>query len=109
MNLVACVSSTNKLPTQNSLALSSQSAAFRDPNLLRSQLEPWPTSTLRRRIVSDFHGESLDESVPRRQVMRTLLELYEKEVSERASEPCDRRIECEVTNNPLGRSRRDRL
>jgi hypothetical protein len=33
------------------------SAATRDPNLLRSQLEPWGTVNLRRRLVRDF-GEA---------------------------------------------------
>jgi len=33
------------------------SAAERDPTLLRSQLEPWPTTALRRRLVADFGEE----------------------------------------------------
>ena len=53
-----------------------ESAAERDPSLLRSQLEPWPTSALRRRIVSDFHGPFLCETTTTRaEVMKNLLEL----------------------------------
>ena len=60
------------------------SSADRDPSLLRSQLEPWSTSALRRRIVSDFHGPFLCESkTTRNDVMVELLRLYEKEGAER--------------------------
>jgi hypothetical protein len=60
------------------------SSADRDPTLLRSQLEPWSTSALRRRIVADFHGPFLCESeTTRNDVMVELLRLYEKEGAER--------------------------
>ena len=52
------------------------SAADRDPHLLRSQLEPWTTSALRRRIVGDFGGSVLPDDVGRPGVMEELLRLY---------------------------------
>jgi len=56
------------------------SAAERDPELLRSQLEPWPTTALRRRLVADFGEEpSSPETVTRAKVMGRLLELYAEE------------------------------
>ena len=61
------------------------SAAERDPSLLRSQLEPWPTTALRRRLVADFGEEpSSPETFTRADVMDRLLDLYEKEENDRA-------------------------
>ena len=64
------------------------SPAVRDATLLRSQLEPWSTMALRRRLVADFgekrteDGRSwADEDVSRGQVMNRLLNLYQEEVS----------------------------
>lgn len=60
------------------------SAAERDPSLLRSQLEPWPTTALRRRLVADFGEEpSSPETFTRVDVMDRLLDLYEKEENDR--------------------------
>lgn len=57
-----------------------ESAADRDPRLLRSQLEPWGTSALRRRLIADFGMEPGDpDEVPRGDVMRILLEHYAEE------------------------------
>jgi hypothetical protein len=53
-----------------------QAAADRDANLLRSQLEPWNTAVLRRRIVADFGCDVLGEEVGRGGVMKKLLDLY---------------------------------
>ncbi len=36
------------------------SASVRNPNLLRSQLEPWGTVQLRRRLMRDFGREATD-------------------------------------------------
>jgi hypothetical protein len=59
-------------------------AAERDPSLLRSQLEPWPTTALRRRLVADFGEEpSSPITFPRRDVMDRLLELYGEEGNKR--------------------------
>ena len=60
------------------------SAAERDPSLLRSQLETWPTTALRRRLVADFGEEpSSPETFTRADVMDRLLDLYNKEENER--------------------------
>lgn len=57
-----------------------ESAADRDATLLRSQLEPYSTTALRRRLVADFGDPVLPpERYPRAQVMSRLLELYEEE------------------------------
>jgi hypothetical protein len=55
-----------------------ESPAVRDANLLQSQLEPWPTSNLRKRLVEDF-GESYLEMDPldRKSLMDLLLQHYE--------------------------------
>jgi hypothetical protein len=56
------------------------SAAERDPSLLRSQLEPWTTTSLRRRLVADFGDKaSSPEQFSRADIMDRLLELYEEE------------------------------
>ena len=56
------------------------SAADRDPTLLRSQLEPLGTVSLRRRLVQDFGQEPTDpEEVDRAEVMQRLLACYHKE------------------------------
>jgi len=71
------------------------SAAVRDPGLLRSQLECWSTTALRRRLVADF-GEvpTNPSSVSRGTVMEKLLALYAKEEQEqeiqRHCQPQDR-------------------
>eukprot|EP00548_Thalassiothrix_antarctica_P012445 CAMPEP_0194155064 /NCGR_PEP_ID=MMETSP0152-20130528/63064_1 /TAXON_ID=1049557 /ORGANISM="Thalassiothrix antarctica, Strain L6-D1" /LENGTH=120 /DNA_ID=CAMNT_0038861629 /DNA_START=3 /DNA_END=362 /DNA_ORIENTATION=- len=56
-----------------------ESPAVRDPTLLRSQLECWSTTKLRRRLVSDFGQEPLPENCGRGVVMDQLLTLYAKE------------------------------
>eukprot|EP00984_Skeletonema_dohrnii_P000519 scaffold169_cov122-Skeletonema_dohrnii-CCMP3373.AAC.7 len=65
-----------------------ESPAVRDATLLRSQLEPWSTMALRRRLVADFgekrtnDGRSwADDDVSRGQVMDQLLRLYQEEAS----------------------------
>jgi hypothetical protein len=56
------------------------SAAVRDALLLRSQLEPWGTFALRRRLVSDFGESPTDPAVVgRAEVMRRLLGRYRDE------------------------------
>lgn len=63
-----------------------ESPAVRDAKLLRSQLEPWSTNALRRRLVADF-GEMLtedgrswaDAAVLRGNVMNRLLSMYQEE------------------------------
>ena len=56
------------------------SAAERDATLLRSQLEPWSTTALRRRLVADFGDEiSPPDTVPRATVMERLLAKYAEE------------------------------
>mmetsp|Transcript_25487 Transcript_25487/g.48637 ORF Transcript_25487/g.48637 Transcript_25487/m.48637 type:complete len:564 (-) Transcript_25487:118-1809(-) len=56
------------------------SAAHRDPTLLRSQLEPWGTVNLRRRLVRDFGMEPTDPKVvDRAGVMYLLLRCYYEE------------------------------
>lgn len=60
------------------------SAAERDPLLLRSQLEPWSTTALRRRLVADFGQKVLPpETYNRAQVMERLLAAYQEEANER--------------------------
>jgi hypothetical protein len=56
-----------------------ESPAVRDPALLRSQLECWSTTKLRRRLVADFGQEPLPENCGRSVVMDQLLTLYAKE------------------------------
>jgi hypothetical protein len=56
-----------------------ESAAVRDPTLLRSQLECWSTTKLRRRLVADFGQEPLSENCGRSQVMDELLSAYAQE------------------------------
>jgi hypothetical protein len=56
------------------------SAAERNEHLLRSQLEPWGTVHLRRRLVEDFGQEPTDpEVIDRAGVMERLLKCYEEE------------------------------
>ena len=56
------------------------SASERDPKLLRSQLEPWGTLQLRRRLVQDFNQIPTDATeVDRAGVMARLLDCYKKE------------------------------
>ncbi|KAL7532208.1 hypothetical protein ACHAXR_004489, partial [Thalassiosira sp. AJA248-18] len=56
------------------------SAAQRNPNLLRSQLEPWGTVNLRRRLVRDFGQEPTHPAlVDRAGVMERLLRCYQNE------------------------------
>ncbi len=56
------------------------SAAERDAHLLRSQLEPWGTVNLRRRLVQDFGQLPTDAAeVDRAGVMQRLLKCYERE------------------------------
>ena len=56
------------------------SAAGRDPVLLRSQLEPHSTVELRRRLVRDFGCRPLDPAeADRGEVMHMLLECYNRE------------------------------
>ena len=55
------------------------SPAERDPTLLRSQLEPWPTFVLRQRLVSEFGEAPTDpETFPRAAVMARLLHCYDQ-------------------------------
>ncbi|CAJ1964267.1 unnamed protein product [Cylindrotheca closterium] len=58
--------------------LDGDSPAVRDATLLRSQLEPWPTSTLRTRLVESF-GESYGDldGLARGHIMERLLKHYE--------------------------------
>jgi hypothetical protein len=62
------------------------SAAQRNPVLLRSQLEPWGTVQLRRRLVRDFGMPPSDpEDTGRSEVMETLLDCYLKEGLKKSS------------------------
>ena len=59
-------------------------ASMRDASLLRSQLEPWGTTDLRRRLTADFGCELQPDEVTgepagRPMVMETLLRAYNKE------------------------------
>ncbi len=57
-----------------------ESAAVRNPALLRSQLEPWGTVNLRRRLVMDFGQEPTHPKlVDRAGVMNKLLQCYKDE------------------------------
>ena len=57
-----------------------ESAAVRNPVLLRSQLEPWGTVNLRRRLVRDFGQEPTHPKfVDRAGVMEQLLQCYKDE------------------------------
>jgi hypothetical protein len=56
-----------------------ETAADRDATLLRSQLEPLSTPTLRRRLAQTFGTPTDPESVDRAQVMTMLLDCYAKE------------------------------
>lgn len=62
-------------------AVVGESPAERDATLLRSQLEPWPTTALRRRLVADFGDEISPLDVPRSDVMGRLLMFYAQEGS----------------------------
>jgi hypothetical protein len=55
------------------------SPACRDATLLRSRLEPWPTASLRNRLVTKF-GEThtLLDPMGRAQILKRLLEHYDK-------------------------------
>jgi len=72
--------------------------AVRDATLLRSQLEPWSTMALRRRLVSDFGQEFTpdgkswaDEDITRGQVMNRLLACYQEEAKDEQNQPnCNR-------------------
>jgi hypothetical protein len=65
---------------QDSFMYVGSSAAVRNPDLLRSQLEPWGTVALRRRLVQDFGHEPTDPSlVNRAKVMNQLLRCYHNE------------------------------
>jgi len=71
------------------------SPAVRDAKLLRSQLEPWSTMALRRRLVADF-GEELtgdgrswaDADVLRGHVMDRLLSVYQEEANKKDIQIC---------------------
>jgi len=68
------------------------SPAVRDAKLLRSQLEPWSTMALRRRLVADF-GEELTgdgrgwagSDISRGHVMDRLLSMYQEEADDKNS------------------------
>jgi len=104
-------------------AFEGDSAAVRDPLLLRSQLEPWSTTTLRRstltltlfltlfltltlirrRLVADFGRPATDpESVDRGGVMSELLECYAEEGM------CSRKL-VRVEGTPVGEDVRGQL
>ena len=74
--------------------LDGDSPAVRDATLLRSQLEPWPTSTLRTRLVESF-GESYAEldGLARGDIMERLLKHYEKYGERRSFEWMDKRCQ----------------
>lgn len=70
-----------------------ESPAVRDATLLRSQLEPWSTMALRRRLVADFgekrtvDGRSwAEDDVSRGQVMERLLTIYKEEASKEGND-----------------------
>jgi len=78
--------SSNTIVQVNNNNQVGESPAVRDAQLLRSQLEPWSTMVLRRRLVADFgdertaEGRSWDDAdVSRGQVMDRLLLLYQEE------------------------------
>lgn len=95
------------------------SAADRDPTLLRSQLEPLGTVSLRRRLVQDFGQEPTDpEAVDRAEVMQRLLECYHKEglmalpspsLGENLNEGLDKRHAIHVDGTPVSQSLLDEL
>ena len=58
---------------------SGESPAVRDATLLQSQLEPWPTSNLRQRLVKDFSESYKDmDLLDRKSLMDLLLKHYEQ-------------------------------
>ncbi|KAL7541666.1 hypothetical protein ACHAXR_011110 [Thalassiosira sp. AJA248-18] len=73
-----------------------ETPAVRDAKLLRSQLEPWSTTALTRRLMADF-GENLTEDgkswagedVSRGDVMERLLSMYQEEVKDKDSNLCN--------------------
>ncbi|KAL7554152.1 hypothetical protein ACHAWF_017553, partial [Thalassiosira exigua] len=73
-------SCAKKSLTECNTAYVGSSAAKRDPNFLRSQLEPWGTVNLRRRLVQDFGQEPTDPAlVNRAGVVERLLRCYQSE------------------------------
>ena len=67
---------------------SGESPAVRDAGLLESQLEPWPTSDLRKRLVHDF-GESFREMdlLDRKSLLDRLLRHYRDRASDGDGRP----------------------
>lgn len=73
-----------------------ETPAVRDAKLLRSQLEPWSTTALTRRLMADF-GENLTEDgkswagedVSRGDVMERLVSKYQEEVKGKDSNICN--------------------
>jgi len=61
----------------------------RDPTLLRSQLECWSTTKLRRRLVADFGQDPLPENCGRSVVMDQLLTLYANEYNDNDNDDDD--------------------
>ena len=59
-----------------------ETPALRNPSLLRAQLEPWSTTKLRRRLISDFGQVPLPEHCARSVVMDHLLRVYAQEQKE---------------------------
>ena len=100
-----------------------ESPAVRDATLLRSQLEPWSTMALRRRLVADFgeqrtkDGKSwADEDVSRGQIMEQLLILYQDEAREGTNDENEGncrdgncRLVVHVTGIPIEHSLQDRV
>ena len=86
------------------------SAAERDARLLRSQLEPWGTVNLRRRLVQDFGQVPTDAAVVDRSgVMQRLLKCYQDEglMSSKAGHAMRARVHVEGT--PVGQKHIDDL
>ncbi|GMH64083.1 hypothetical protein TrLO_g12128 [Triparma laevis f. longispina] len=79
-----------------------ESWGSRDSNLLRSQLEPWNTTGLRRRLVQDFGGDLLDLDVEREGVMNELLRKYEREGERRVLKFSGARVSRSVCDELLG-------
>lgn len=96
------------------------SPAMRDATLLRSQLEPWSTMALRRRLVADFGEECTgdgrswaDADITRGHVMDRLLSMYQEEAKDRnSSQICNSgngRAVVYVSGVPVEVSIRDRV
>ncbi|GMI02264.1 hypothetical protein TrVE_jg7900 [Triparma verrucosa] len=67
------------LVTVNNFGEEGEGWGERDEGHLRSQLEPWNTAGLRRRLVTEFKGKLMGLEYEREQVMEELIKAYDRE------------------------------